>query len=115
MSESGLANNRRLFTRVSYTQTANIRYGGGVWSCKMIDLSLNGAMFEAPPGLSLEAAAQFTIELPGVADAPLLAQAEVVHVGGTQVGCRFNEIDTHSMDGLRELMLALSSEEDLPQ
>jgi hypothetical protein len=109
MSERGVPKERRLFTRVSCDQTADLRHDDKVWECRVIDLSLNGVLLEPPGGLSLQSgeACWFTLRNMG-SDGLVHADAIVVHVTPDRVGCKFLDVDADSIVHLREMILALA-------
>jgi c-di-GMP-binding flagellar brake protein YcgR len=99
---------RRLFSRARCSETANLRQGDHVWTCVLIDISLNGVLFNAPEGLSPRSGDQFRLEIPvAAADAVIRADAVVVHVNAGRVGCRFADVDAGSIDQLRDMVLSL--------
>jgi hypothetical protein len=112
MTSSGRPAERRLFSRVRCSQTANLRHGDRVCQCNLLDVSLNGALFEVPPELTVQSGAEIKLEVVHPETNQLtIAEAIVVHVKSGRAGCRFTEIDSESIDNLREFVVWLVTSE----
>jgi hypothetical protein len=110
-----MADERRRFSRITFHRPAELEVDGRTVACEVSDLSLRGALVEAPVAFAARAGDRcaLTVRLDaGVAEIRMLG--EVVHREGAQVGIRCVEIDLDSIMHLRRLVeLNLGDEEAL--
>jgi hypothetical protein len=106
---------RRRFSRIAFHRPAQLDVGSARATCEVLDLSLRGALVEAPAGFAAGAGQRCTLVVrldAGVAE--IRMEGEIVHRAGTQVGLRCVEIDLDSIMHLRRLVeLNLGDEEAL--
>ena len=96
---------KRHFQRVPFDTVALVINAGQVHSCDLIDLALQGAMFNAPDRLPLKCGDQcgLSIFLPS-ADLTLEFDGELVHQEGSNYGFRFTGEDEVTLAHLRRLL-----------
>lgn len=105
---------RRRFSRISFHRPAEIQAGPERASCELLDVSLRGALVDAPHDFRAAAggACELTIWL-DAGDVAIRMQGEIAHREGTQLGVRCTEIDLDSIAHLRRLVELNLGDEDL--
>lgn len=104
---------RRRFSRISFHRPSELEVAGARASCEVLDLSLRGALVEAPPGFEPPSGApcELLVRLDS-GESRIRMAGEVAHREGRQVGVRCLEIDLDSISHLRRLVeLNLGDEE----
>jgi hypothetical protein len=96
---------KRLFTRIPFETGAVLSTFPGRHECKLVDISLKGALIEriAPWSIQTGAPCSLHIKLAGEA-ASIHMAGEVVHVEAGRLGLRCTEIDLESITTLRRLV-----------
>ncbi len=103
--------NRR-FSRVSFQIPAELRAGGRVLACSLIDVSLRGALLELPAGTAIPEGEACTLEVRLGGDARIEMRGKVAHRESARAGIRCESIDLDSIAHLRRLVeLNLGDEE----
>jgi hypothetical protein len=106
---------RRRFSRIAFHRPAELDVRIASATCEVLDLSLRGALVEAPVAFPAQVGQRCTLAVrldAGVAE--IRMEGEIVHCEGTQVGLRCVEIDLDSIMHLRRLVeLNLGDEEAL--
>ena len=110
-----MTDERRRFSRITFHRPAELDVGGASATCEVLDLSLRGALVEAPVGFAARVGERCTLAVrldAGVAE--IRMEGEIAHRQGMQVGLRCLEIDLDSIMHLRRLVeLNLGDEEAL--
>jgi hypothetical protein len=108
------SDDRRRFSRIVFHRPADLATGVGQTSCEVLDVSLKGALVEAPAGFDGEVGrtCTLTIRLDG-AEAVIRMDGEIVHRQGRQLGVRCREIDLDSIAHLRRLVELNVGDDDL--
>lgn len=107
------SDDRRRFSRITFHRPAQLRVEGAEVSCELLDVSLKGALVEAPVGFAapVGAACTLTVRL-DAGEAVIRMDGEVVHHAGIQVGIRSRSMELDSIAHLRRLVeLNLGDEE----
>lgn len=99
------ATNRRLFTRIPFEVEAVLGVGEERHACRLVDISLKGALVEQvlPWTLPLGTPCTLSIRLADT-DATIGMTGLVAHVEQARLGMRCTEIDLDSMTNLRRLV-----------
>ncbi len=99
------ADERRRFSRITFHRPAELEALAEQVSCELLDVSLKGALVEAPASFrgAVGQRCTLTIRL-DAGDAVIRMDGEIVHREGTQAGIRCHEIDLDSMSHLRRLV-----------
>jgi hypothetical protein len=96
---------RRRFSRVTFHRPAVLEVGGEQGTCEVLDVSLKGALLEAPVGFRVEVGQRCTLSIRLDAGETVIEMlGEVVHREWTLVGIRCVEIDLDSISHLRRLV-----------
>jgi hypothetical protein len=96
---------RRRFSRISFHRPAELDVAGTPARCEVLDLSLRGALVEAPPGFEPASGDGCTLLVwLDSGDAQIRMTGEIAHREGRQVGVRCLEIDLDSISHLRRLV-----------
>lgn len=95
---------RRHFSRILFAASASIHQGETQWQTTILDLSLNGALVEAPSGFSHTGEAialHFTLQ---GSDIELQMETEWVYQRNHQLGLKCNLIDIDSISHLKRIV-----------
>jgi hypothetical protein len=96
---------RRRFSRIAFHRPAELQAGAGRAPCELLDVSLKGALVEAPPGFGGEVGQPCTLVIRlDAGDATIQMIGEIVRCDANQVGVRCKEIDLDSIAHLRRLV-----------
>jgi hypothetical protein len=102
---SPAADERRRFSRVVFHRPAELDTRDGRASCEVLDVSLRGALVEAPVGFEAGVGRPCTLTIRlDAGDATIRMEGEIAHRAGIQVGVRCKEIDLDSIAHLRRLV-----------
>jgi hypothetical protein len=98
------ADERRRFSRIVFHRPGELEAGRERASCEVLDISLKGALVEAPRLTAPEGqACVLAIQL-DAADATIRMDGEIAHREGPLVGVRCTGIDLDSIAHLRRLV-----------
>jgi hypothetical protein len=99
------ADERRHFSRIVFHRPAELDARGERASCEVLDVSLKGALVEAPAwfGAGVGGPCTLTIRL-DAGEVTIRMEGEIAHREGRQVGVRCREIDLDSIAHLRRLV-----------
>ncbi len=101
----GSDDERRHFSRVVFHRPAEVDAAAGRASCELLDISLKGALVEAPVGFGAGVGEPCTLTIRlDAGDAAIRMEGEIVHREGTQLGIRCRLIDLDSIAHLRRLV-----------
>jgi PilZ domain len=110
----GTSDERRRFSRITFHRPAELEVRAERATCELLDVSLKGALVEAPltfrvgPGQ----ACTLTIRL-DAGDALIRMEGVIVHGEGAQAGIRCTGIDLESIAHLRRIVELNLGDEDL--
>lgn len=95
---------RRQFSRILFDTKASLTQGINIWTTKIHDLSLNGALVEKPADFALGDGALFlSFSLPD-SDIELTMEAELAYKEKGQLGLSCIHIDVDSISHLRRML-----------
>ncbi len=106
---------RRRFSRIAFRRPAELRIGDEIATCEVIDVSLRGALVEAPATMRVEPGQPCALAIRlDAGDAVIRMDGQISHREGMLVGIRCTEIDLESIAHLRRLVeLNLGDDEAL--
>jgi hypothetical protein len=106
---------RRRFSRISFHRPASLVAAGARAACELLDVSLKGALVEAPPGFraGIGEPCSLAIRLDAGDGAVIRMEGDVAHREGAQLGVRCREIDLDSIAHLRRLVELNIGDEEL--
>ena len=97
--------NRRRFSRIQFHRAAELVLGTDRFPVEVIDISLNGALLEVPPGFPGRAGQPCSLSIRlEPSESYIRMIGEMAHVEPGRVGVRREEIDLESMAHLRRLV-----------
>ena len=97
-------NERRQFSRVLFSNQAQLRCQEAVWQTTWLDISLNGALVETPAQFAPETGQlQLSFTIPD-SDILLQMETQLVHQKDNQLGLACRHIDVESISHLRRLV-----------
>lgn len=96
---------KRQFTRVVFDADARLSNEQGSWDTQVIDISLKGALLEAPADAALETDSHVKLTLT-LSDAitQIYMQGRVSHYAGNRLGIACENMDVDSVSHLRRLV-----------
>ena len=96
---------KRLFTRIPFETGAMLSTFPGKHECRLVDISLKGALVERIAPWSIQAGSPCSLQIKLANGATSIHMAgEVVHVEAGRLGLRCTEIDLESITNLRRLV-----------
>lgn len=96
---------RRRFSRVPFSQRAEIEFGEKKSPCRLVDISMKGALIEPIEGVALKPGDKINLSLLLDDGSSVVQMAlSVVHAAPERMGCRCEEIDLDSITHLRRLL-----------
>lgn len=101
-----MSSEQRVFSRIPFQAEVEVRTDEGCYQCKLLDISLRGALVEKPhdwDGIE-EEPAFLELKLGADAAAKIRMDATIAHVEDTHVGFRCDFIDIDSITHLRKLI-----------
>jgi hypothetical protein len=107
---------RRRFSRVVFHRPAQVDAGAERATCEVLDVSLKGALVEAPFGFRAGVGEPCTLTIRlDAGEAAIRMEGEIVHRQGMQLGIRCKEIDLDSIAHLRRLVELNVGDDELLQ
>lgn len=105
---------RRKFTRVLFSNQATLMTAGGDYSCKLLDLSLNGALITLPKGYVYlkNEPASLNFNLPD-SDIVISMEVEIGHIEEAHLGLHCCQIDIESVTHLKRLIELNLGDDDI--
>ncbi|ASJ96054.1 MULTISPECIES: PilZ domain-containing protein [Shewanella] len=95
---------RRQFSRIFFDVNATLTQEDKVWSTKLHDLSLNGALVEQPQDFAPSPGPlQLSFTLDG-SDVEVTMETQLIHQQGGQLGLECSHIDIDSISHLRRML-----------
>lgn len=95
---------RRKFSRILFDTKASLIEEGAVWSTRILDLSLNGALLEAPDDFNPRSnSLLLSFSLPD-SDIEVQMQAAIAHRKQDLIGMTCEHIDVESISHLRRMV-----------
>lgn len=105
---------KRKFTRIVFSRPATLSDGVHQWQCKLIDLSLKGALIERPDNWQFNDEADYRINFClGETDVELSMQVELAHEQSNVLGVICSQIDIESASHLKRLVELNMGDDDL--
>lgn len=96
---------KRLFTRIPFEASVVLNTFPGKHECKLVDISLKGALVERIAPWSLQTGSPCSLHIKLASGAPSIHMiGEVVHMENGRLGLRCTEIDLESITNLRRLV-----------
>ncbi len=105
--------NRRQFRRIGFDGEARLYSEKAMWSTRLVDISLHGALVERPAGWEGEHGRAQRLELRIATGIIISASARIAHAGGRFIGYRFGRIDLDSFVRLKRLIELNLGEPDI--
>lgn len=109
------AGERRLFSRIPFNGTVTISSDGGRWNCRLLDISLKGALVNLPANWAGKMDQPFQLQI-SLSDGNIVIVMDVItaHISEECVGFCCTHIDIDSITHLRRLLeLNIADEERL--
>lgn len=101
----GREENRRRFSRIQFHRSAELVLGTDRVTVDVIDISLNGALLQVPPGFAGRSGQPCSLNIRlEPSESYIRMIGEMAHVEPGRVGMRREEIDLESMAHLRRLV-----------
>lgn len=96
---------RRRFTRVLFSNLATLMTASGDYTCKVLDLSLNGALITLPVGYIplKDESASLKFNLPD-SEIAISMEVEIGHIEEAHLGLHCCQIDIESVTHLKRLI-----------
>lgn len=95
---------RRNYSRILFEAPAELRQNNGVWTARILDLSLNGALVEKPDGYEPSDACSFlSFTLPD-SDIAIDIEVQLKHMDAESMGFKCVHIDVVSISHLRQML-----------
>lgn len=104
MHADAQAAERRVFRRIRFDGELRLYSERAMWSARLHDISLHGALVERPEGWEGQAGRTQRIELRVAAGVVISVSAVVAHAGARFIGYRFGRIDLDSFVRLKRLV-----------
>lgn len=97
--------NRRQFSRVLFSTTAQLDYQNQLHTCKLLDISLHGALITKCDTLDVHSGleARLHFELPQ-SDVKIEMTVTICHIEDSHIGLKCNYIDIDSITHLKRLV-----------
>ncbi|EDQ01290.1 PilZ domain-containing protein [Shewanella benthica] len=95
---------KRKFSRILYATGAQLTQADKVWTTKILDLSLNGALVEEPDSFTIDNAPiilNFTLQ---GSDIEMQMETRLIHQKSGHLGLRCEHIDVDSISHLRRMI-----------
>jgi hypothetical protein len=96
--------NRRQFQRISLEGDVRVYSERAMWTTKLIDISLRGAMVQRPEGWEGQRGRSQRLDIRLGNSLSISASASVAHCSDRHVGYRFDRLDLTSFTRLRRLI-----------
>jgi hypothetical protein len=112
----GPSDERRRFSRITFHRPAELDVLSERGTCELLDVSLKGALVEAPAGLrgTVGQPCTLTVRL-DAGEAVVRMDGRIAHRTGTQIGIRCTGVDLESISHLRRLVELNLGDEELLQ
>jgi hypothetical protein len=104
---------RRVFTRINIDCRAELSCGGTLWSSKLLDVSLKGALLERPEGFDKATEACTLTLLLDPSGVSITMQGQIAHLESDTLGFSCEHIDLDSIAHLRRLLALNMGDEAL--
>lgn len=95
---------KRQFQRILYNTEAALSQGGASFSCRVLDLSLQGCLLEFEQCPPISSGHLYVLKLKLSDEAAIRMYLRFAHGVGTQVGFKCEHIDIDSLTNLRRLV-----------
>ncbi|HUK66448.1 MAG TPA: PilZ domain-containing protein [Anaeromyxobacteraceae bacterium] len=105
MSVVVMSQERRNFSRIALSRPSTLEAGGTRFACRLVDISMRGALLRMPGGLVVGEGQPCTLSVHLDAGAAVIRmKGAIAHREDRTVGVRCNEIDVESIGHLRRLL-----------
>ncbi len=95
---------RRSFERIPFDADTFVSQHQQEWNVELIDLSLNGVLFQQPNDWAIHPGKSLQIKITLANDSIIKMEILLVHNTETEVGCRILHIDLDSITLLKRLV-----------
>ncbi len=95
---------RRSFQRIPFDADTFVSQNQQQWAVELIDLSLNGVLFQQPSEWAIHPGKPLNINIILANDSVINMEVLLVHNTETEVGCRILHIDLDSITLLKHLV-----------
>ncbi|WP_260291644.1 PilZ domain-containing protein [Sedimenticola hydrogenitrophicus] len=95
---------RRNFQRILFDAPVTVRLDGSLFQCKMIDISLNGALLEKPRDFNGKSGHTVFLNIRLGEEISIDMEARIAHLEGVYLGVHCIHIDMESISHLRRLV-----------
>lgn len=99
-----MSQQHRHFARIPFDATTTASQGNDQWPVKLLDISLNGVLFEQPQDWRINPGDIIKIDIELGEDIHILMETHLVHNTETTVGCHCEHIDVDSITQLKRLV-----------
>lgn len=100
-----MSKERRHFNRVSFKAPAKFYVNNDELECRVIDLSLHGALIQVDQMASFKADSDYRIDIPlGEAGEHIAINLKLMHQEGDKLGLMCQQIDVDSITHLKKLV-----------
>lgn len=99
-----MSEQHRHFVRIPFDATTTASQGDDQWQVKLLDISLNGVLFEQPQNWRINPRDVIKIDIELGEDVHILMDSHLVHTTETTVGCKCEHIDVDSITQLKRLI-----------
>jgi hypothetical protein len=99
-----LSDEHRRFTRIIISMKAMVQTEDQNWPTELLDLSLKGALFNAPPGWSGRKGEKATLHVVMGEGVGIHMEGEIAHIENNHAGLVCQHIDVDSVAHLRRLV-----------
>ncbi len=96
--------NRRQYWRAHFSANAKLKTGSATHSCLIDDISLRGALFALPAGISVAVGMKCDLLLELSSGMAITMQGTLVHVEDRRIGFQCDGMDLDSLTHLRRLI-----------
>lgn len=112
-SASGIAENRRAFTRIFFDAETVINQGERSWPVELVDISLHGLLIKDPGDLKLLSGQALDVCIHLAGELEIHMHVHISHQEGDRLGFVCDDIDIDSITHLRRLVELNTADEGL--
>ncbi len=99
-----MSEQHRNFSRIPFDATTTASQGGDHWPVQLVDISLNGVLFEQPADWRINPRDLIRIDIKLGEGVHIRMDTHLVHTTETTVGCKCEHIDVDSITQLKRLI-----------
>jgi len=101
----------RTYSRIPFDATTTVSQAGDHWPVQLVDISLNGVLFEQPAEWLINPRQLIRIDIKLSEGIHIHMDTRIVHITETTAGCKCEHIDVDSITQLKRL-IALNTGSD---